>query len=297
MSNKNDKKEILKKARETFGRQSRSARHEYKIVLALHWTNAFHFSTPSILDCLVQNRKRGFTKSLAKKGLLIEKPIYSYLPYFPKKILVLSKQGREFLLFKMPKIQVWEGKIPESRIFHDFLVQIYALHIHKNKKYVGYSIYKEPKHTNKIYDCQLIYNYRNKTTTKIGIEVDLTRKKIREINNALFNIYFDLQNNIIDEVYFVFPKQHYKLFKNQYVETLNQKVFLYEKEQNRYRKTFKSIQYSKEDKEKIHFEAIDIPPQICPKPKQEILEDEIPKQILEHFELLERFKQEDLIVE
>ena len=292
----NNKKETLEKAREKFGKQNRSARHEQKILLALYFTNAFHFSTPSIIDCLVQNKKRGFAKKLTEKQLLIEKDIYSYLPYFPKKILVLSKQGREFLLFKLPDTYIWEGKVAEGHIFHDYLVQIATLHKLKSilKDFEVFSIAKEPKFTNKIYDSYLSYKTKDKKE-RIGIEVDLTRKKIREINNTLFNIYFDLQNNLVDEVYFIFPKQHYRLFRNQYEQVLNQKVFLYEKEQNRYRKTFKSVQYSPEDREKIHFESIDIPPQICP--KQGILEDEIPKEILEHFELLERFKQEDLIVE
>ncbi len=290
-----DKKEILKKARARFGRQSRSKRHEQKITMALYWTDAFHFSTPSILDCLTQSHKRGFANSLVKKGFLIEKDIYSFLPYFPKKALVLSKQGREFLKMFNPKLDIWEGKIPESRIFHDYLVQIVTLHKLKPilEDYYSFFIEKEPKHTNKTYDSYIQYQ-----TTKIGIEVDLTRKKVREIHNALYNIYFDLQNNLIDEVYFIFPRQHFKLFRSQYEKALHGKVFLYEKDQfNRYRKTLKSIQYGPEDREKIHFEAIDIPPQICPPPEQEkhgIPEDEIPEEILEHFELIDKLKQEEV---
>ena len=293
-----DKKEILKKARARFGRQSRSKRHEQKITMALYWTNAFHFSTPSIIDCLTQNRKRGFAKSLTDKGFLVERDIQSFLPYFPKKILVLSKQGREFLSFKIPDSDVWEGKIPESRIFHDYLVQIATLHKLKPilRDYQTFSITKEPQFTNKIYDSYIHYKTKDKEK-RIGIEVDLTRKKTREVNNALFHIHIDIQNNLIDEVYFIFPKQHYELFKNQYEQVLHNKVFLYEKDQfNRYRKTLKSIQYSEEDREKIHFEAIDIPPQICPPPEQEkqgIPEDEIPEEILEHFKLLDKIKQEE----
>ncbi len=272
MSDKNDKKEILKKARETFGRQSRAAQHEYKILLSLYWTNAFHFSTPGIIDCLTQNRKRGFAKSLTNKGFFVERDIQSFLPYFPKKILVLSKQGREFLSFKIPDLDVWEGKIPESRIFHDYLVQIATLHKLKPilRDYQTFSIAKEPQFTNKIYDSYIHCKTKDKEK-RIGIEVDLTRKKVREIHNALYNIYFDLQNNLIDEVYFIFPKQHYELFRNQYEKVIGEKVFLYKKNQhNRYKKTPKNIVFTLDDETKLHFEAIDIPPQICPKPKPKI---------------------------
>ena len=267
-----NKREILEKARKKFGKKNRSKRHEQKITIALHWINAFHFSTPGIIDCLTQNRKRGFARNLVRKGFLVERDIQSFLPYFPKKILTLTKQGREFLQFKLPNTQVWEGKIAEGRIMHDYLVQIVTLHKFKpiSKDHYSFLIEKEPRFTNKIYDSYIHYKTKDKEK-RIGIEVDLTRKKLREIHNALYNIYSDLQNNLIDEVYFVFPKQHYKLFRNQYKQALYGKVFLYEKDQfNRYRKTLKSIQYSEEDREKIHFEAIDIPPQICPKPEPKI---------------------------
>jgi len=265
-----DRQEAIKQARQKFGKQSRSKRYEQKIILALYWTNAFHFSTPGIVDCLVQNRKRGFTKRLVEKGLLVERDIFSYFPYMPKKTLVLSKAGREFLALQVPEYPIWTGKINENKIFHDYLVQIYTLHILKTKNYSSFRILREQQLYKKQYDCILTLN--NELT--IGIELDLNRKKTREIHNALYNIYQDIRiKKVVDEIHFVFPTQHYQLFKNEYENLLDKKVFLYEKNRfNQYEKTHNYIQFYEnwweiEEYREIEFHAIDIPPQICP-PKE-----------------------------
>jgi len=262
-----DRQEALKQAREVFGSQSRSKRHELKILQALFWINNFHFSTPALVDCLTQGKKRGFARKLIQKGLLVEKDIYSWLPYFPKKILTLSQQGRELLSFLQPKLEIWTGKVNENKIFHDYLVQIYTLHL-LDRNIFNTVIAREHKPGHKQYDAFVFIEDKN---LKIGIEVDLNRKKTREVHNALYYIYQDLEKGVINEVHFVFPTQHYQLFKNQYENLLvGKKIYLYEKNRfNQYEKTYKYVQFYEnwielEEHGEIKFNEIKIPPQICP---------------------------------
>jgi len=259
-----DRQEALKQARQKFGKQSRSKRYEQKIILALYWINAFHFSTPSIVDCLTQNRKRGFAKKLVEKKLLVEREIHSYFPYMPKKILTLSKAGRELLAFAFPQIRVWTGKINENKLFHDYLVQVYSLRLVKLKTYDTIGILREYQVYKKQYDAVLIFD---KTTT-IGIELDLNRKKKRELSNALYNIYWDIHKEKVNFVHFVFPNRHYELFENEYRNIMKSRVYLYKKNRfNQYERTQEYVEFLGDEDYYIEFHAIDIPPQICP-PKE-----------------------------
>ena len=281
-----DRKEIIEKARKEIEHIDKHARHEEKILTALSWVNTFHFSSAAIIDYITQNCRRGFASKLIKRGFLIEKETYLGYPWAPHKILVLSREGREFLSWLNPNIDkddIWVGKIAPGHIFHDYFIQFYIA------KYFDFSIIKEikinAKFNYKIYDAAILTTTDETTDNDkvIAIEIELSRKKTYEVSNVFYNISIDLLQGNVDEARIVYiegketiKNKFTKFMINSFNFITEDKYIFYKYERNlkgKYERTAKKIEIPTETL-RIEFIKLLFPPKLC-EPKKTKIEEEL----------------------
>lgn len=180
----------LKKA----GTNSRKAGEEKKLK-ALRWVYQWGWSSPVLVDKIGSPNRRGLAKNLVEKGYLNSYPNPSGGDKgSPRQAICLTERGQEFVEMRIDEAggllaQNREDDIPWHQLRHDFLVQQASARAIVEGKIVQVFSPKEFAHRSAEGIKEHDAIWRLSDGSRIGIELELTRKKKgRDENQNLLSL-------------------------------------------------------------------------------------------------------------
>lgn len=244
--------------------------HEQKIKNFCNWIYKWGWSSTVFLDEMLEGTKRGFTKKMIKKGLAVShaNERISFTKGWPNDFVTLTRMGIEYLQqfddieidLEYPKNGLSLVNINQTR--HDLLCQKY---IFKKRKELE-NLHGDLEQFEFDYKTsRMIRNKKSEEGIKepdiimilngdiIAIEIELTIKKDRELDQFCSLIIRSLQKNEYDEIHIISSNSIINKY-SKVLHDINAKVSVWRMKENRtWFKTDKVIESNEEIAEKIKF--------------------------------------------
>lgn len=169
---------------------------------ALIWLRRWGWSSPSVLDIVTSATRRGLVARLERAKMVetIELDFYSIaIAPLPKKLVKLSDQGLELAesLFESNVIYSDIARPKPNDLLHDIKVQeLAAKNISEGAKLVN----SDPELRRKIKSGKIIDFIIEKDGKKIGIELELSKKREDEFCHGIESVCEAIKNKKIDGV-------------------------------------------------------------------------------------------------
>ena len=192
-----------------------------------YWILRWGVTSPTLLDKVARSKRRGIGKKLVGKNLLKQSKTSGggFSKGTPRHILTLTKIGLAFLLesgldgdtdYKL----IDPTKVREDKLRHDFIAQLFTFENLEDGNIVDFIpefLNKESHKANtKIADVIWI----QVDGTRIGLEVELTPKFSRSLDQFIYGVIMALLDKKVDRFLLLTDKQS---IIDRYTEAMNSK--------------------------------------------------------------------------
>lgn len=220
-SNPIDKKSSTTAARKKVAELVLTSREQgqKKKMDALNWVYLFGFTSREIIDGINGTARRGLTRTLVSKKLLLETRTGSGTPKFFYTLTLMGLCLVEAQLSLLMPYQIDAHRYRQNKFLHDLIIQKTALTAQRNgdvfitekERLLG----SQGSQKNKKQFDLIVMDRR--TGKKIGIEIELDGKWDRALDTFVQSCYLSITNKEVD---FIFIKTFSEAIKKRYQEAM-----------------------------------------------------------------------------